>query len=98
MYYIYYLILITQISKIRPSDSFSGVGSSSSSAFALAWRNYSPRSITPPWFYERFCVPLRLGINWGYWPSNSVFDQGGGVHPNLLNVSHLDGVFCLPLA
>jgi hypothetical protein len=31
-------------------------GSSSSSAFALAWRNYSPsgRSITPPRFYERF--------------------------------------------
>jgi hypothetical protein len=49
--------------------------SSSSSAFALAWRNYSPRSITPPRFYEHFCVPLRLGANWGYWPSDSVFDQ-----------------------
>jgi hypothetical protein len=42
--------------------------SSSSSAFALAWRNYSPRSITPPMFYEHFCVPLWLGANWGYWP------------------------------
>jgi hypothetical protein len=41
----------------------------------LAWRNYSQRSITPPKFYERFCVPLRLGANWGYWPSDSVFDQ-----------------------
>jgi hypothetical protein len=41
-----------------------------SSAFALAWRNYSPRSITPR-FCERFCVPLRLGANWGYWPSDS---------------------------
>jgi hypothetical protein len=40
-------------------------------------------SITPPWFYERFCVPLRLGANWGYWPSDSVFDQGGGVHHKL---------------
>jgi hypothetical protein len=36
--------------------------------------------ITPPRFYERFCVPLRLGANWGYWPSDSVFDQGGRVH------------------
>jgi hypothetical protein len=42
------------------------------------------RSITPPRFYERFCVPLRLGANWGYWPSDSVFDQGGGVHHKLL--------------
>jgi hypothetical protein len=57
---------------------------SSSSAFALAWRNYSPRSITPPRFNERFCVPLRLGANWGHWPSASVFDQGGGVHHKLL--------------
>jgi hypothetical protein len=51
---------------------------SSSSAFALAWRNYSPRSITPPRFYERVCVPLpwlRLGANWGYWPSDSVLDH-----------------------
>jgi hypothetical protein len=31
-----------------------------------------------------FCVPLRLGANWGYWPSDSVFDQGGGVHHKLL--------------
>jgi hypothetical protein len=44
---------------------FSGEGSSSSSVFALAWRNYSPRSITPPSLYERFCVPLWLGANWG---------------------------------
>jgi hypothetical protein len=29
-------------------------------------------------------VPLRLGANWGYWPSDSVFDQGGGVHHKLL--------------
>jgi hypothetical protein len=58
--------------------------SSSSSASALAWRNYSPRRITPPRFYERFCVPLRLGANWGYWPSDSVFDQGGGVRHKLL--------------
>jgi hypothetical protein len=57
---------------------------SSSSAFALAWRNHSPRSITPPRFYELLCVPLRLGANWGYWPSDSVFDQGGGVHHKLL--------------
>jgi hypothetical protein len=64
--------------------------SSSSSVFALAWRNCSPRSITPLRFYERFCVPLRLGANWGYWPSDSVFDQGGGVHHKLL--------ICLPLA
>jgi hypothetical protein len=28
-----------------------------------------------------FCMPLRLGANWGYWPSDSVFDQGG-VHHN----------------
>jgi hypothetical protein len=33
--------------------------------------------------YERFCVPPRLGANWGYWPSDSVFDQGGGVHHKL---------------
>jgi hypothetical protein len=49
-------------------------------AFTLAWRNYSPRSITPPTcprFYERFCVPLQLGANCGYWPSDSVFGQGG---------------------
>jgi hypothetical protein len=26
-------------------------------------------SITPPRFYERFCVPLQLGANWDYWPS-----------------------------
>jgi hypothetical protein len=39
---------------------------------------------TPPRFYERFSVPLRLGDNWGYWPSDSVFDQGGGVHHKLL--------------
>jgi hypothetical protein len=44
-----------------------------SSAFALAWRNYSPRSITPPRFYERFCV--RLGANWGYWPSDSTREE-----------------------
>jgi hypothetical protein len=42
--------------------------SSSSSAFALAWR-----SITPPKFYERFCVPLWLAANWGYWPRYPVF-------------------------
>jgi hypothetical protein len=66
--------------------------------FALAWKNYSPRSITPPRFYERFCVPLRLGANWGYRPSDSVFDQGGGVHSQATHVSHLDGVSCLPLA
>jgi hypothetical protein len=41
-----------------------GLWNSSSSAFALAWWNYSARSITPPRFYERFCVPLRLGANW----------------------------------
>jgi hypothetical protein len=35
-------------------------------------------------FYERFCMPLRLGANWGYWPSDSVFDQWGGVHHKLL--------------
>jgi hypothetical protein len=29
-------------------------GTSSSSVFALAWRNYSPMSITPPRLYERF--------------------------------------------
>jgi hypothetical protein len=29
-------------------------------------------------------MPLRLGANWGYWPSDSVFDQGGGVHHKLL--------------
>jgi hypothetical protein len=29
-------------------------------------------------------VPLRLGANWGYWPSDPVFDQGGGVHHKLL--------------
>jgi hypothetical protein len=29
------------------------------------------------YFYERFCVPLRLGANWGYWPSDSIFDQLG---------------------
>jgi hypothetical protein len=23
-----------------------------------------------------FCVPLRLGASWGYWPSDSVFNQG----------------------
>jgi hypothetical protein len=51
--------------------------------FALAWRNYSPRSITPPKVLWAFCVPLRLGANWGYWPSDSVFDQGGGVHHKL---------------
>jgi hypothetical protein len=28
-------------------------------------------------------VPLRFGANWGYWPSDSVFDQGG-VHHKLL--------------
>jgi hypothetical protein len=37
-----------------------------------------------PGFYERFCVPLRLGANWGYWPRDSVFDQRGGVHHKLL--------------
>jgi hypothetical protein len=57
---------------------------SSSSAFALTWRNYFPRSITPSRFYERVCVPLRLGANWGYWPSDSVFDQRGGVHHDKL--------------
>jgi hypothetical protein len=31
-----------------------------------------------------FCVPLQLGANWGFWPSDSVFDQGGGVHHKLL--------------
>jgi hypothetical protein len=68
-----------------------------SSAFALAWRNYSPRSITPR-FYECFCVPLQLGANnWGYWPSDSVFDQGGGVHHKLLMFSHLDGTEVLRL-
>jgi hypothetical protein len=41
-------------------------------------------SITPPRFYERFCVPLRLGANWGYWPSDPVFDQGGAVRHKLL--------------
>jgi hypothetical protein len=61
-----------------------GKSTSSSSAFTLAWRNYSPWSITPPRFYEHFCVPLRLDANWGYWPSDSVFDQGGGVHHKLL--------------
>jgi hypothetical protein len=29
-------------------------------------------------------VLLWLGANWGYWPSDSVFDQGGGVHHKLL--------------
>jgi hypothetical protein len=29
-------------------------------------------------------VPLRLGANWVYWLSDSVFDQGGGVHHKLL--------------
>jgi hypothetical protein len=33
------------------------------------------RSLLPPSRSERFCVPLRLGTNWGYWPSDSVFDQ-----------------------
>jgi hypothetical protein len=56
----------------------------SSSAFVLAWRNYSPRSITPPRFYEHFCVPQRLGTNWGYWPSDSVFDQWVQILPQLL--------------
>jgi hypothetical protein len=62
----------------------SSSSSSSSSAFALAWRNYSPRSITPPRFYEHYCVPLRLGANWVYWPSNSVFNQDAILLPFLL--------------
>jgi hypothetical protein len=41
-------------------------------------------SITPPRFYEHFCMPLRLGANWGYWPNDSVFNQEGGVHHKLL--------------
>jgi hypothetical protein len=71
---------------------------SSPSAFALAGRNYSPRSITPPRFNERVCVPLRLGVNWGYWPSDSVFRPGRRSPSQATRVSHLDGVFCLPLA
>jgi hypothetical protein len=76
----------------------SGASCGSSSAFALAWRNYSPRkeypkSITPPRFYKRFCVPLRLGANWGYWPSDSVFDQGGVVHHKLLMILTWMGSF-----
>jgi hypothetical protein len=63
---------------------FQHSGLFSSSAFAFAWRNYSPKSITHPRFYERFCMPLRLGANWGYWPSDSVFDEGRGVHHKLL--------------
>jgi hypothetical protein len=44
---------------------------------------------------ERFCVPLRLGANWGYWPSL----RPGRMSPSqATHVSHLDGVFCLPLA
>jgi hypothetical protein len=66
--------------------------SSSSSAFALAWRNYSPSSITPPKFYERFSMPLRLGANWGYWPIDSIFDQGG-VHHKLLRILTWMGSF-----
>jgi hypothetical protein len=41
------------ITKHKDSDAYSKLNassSSSSSAFALAWRNYSPRSITPPRF------------------------------------------------
>jgi hypothetical protein len=33
-----------------------------------------------------FCMPLRLGANWGYWPSDSVFHQGGGAHHKLLSI------------
>jgi hypothetical protein len=44
-----------------------------SSAFALAWWNYSPRSITPPRFNGRFYVPLRFGANWG----TSIFEGRG---------------------
>jgi hypothetical protein len=46
-------------------------------------------------YIERFCVPLLLGANWGYWPSDSVFDQGGGVHHKLLMFLDLDGFFLL---
>jgi hypothetical protein len=71
----------------------------SSSAFALAWRNYSPRSITPPRFYEHFCVPLRLGANWGYiglvTPSSTREEES---ITNYVCFSLQDGVFCLPLA
>jgi hypothetical protein len=68
--------------------------SSSSSAFALAWRNYSPRSITPPRFYERFCMPLRLGANQGYWPSDSIFDQGGVHHKLLVSLNWMGSFAC----
>jgi hypothetical protein len=57
----------------------------SSSAFALAWRNYSPRSTLLQGSMSIFaCHERWLGANLGYWPSDSIFDQGGGVHHKLL--------------
>jgi hypothetical protein len=51
-------------------------------------------SITPPRFYERFCVPLRLGANWGYWPSDSVFHQGGVHHKLLIFLTWMGSFAC----
>jgi hypothetical protein len=42
-----------------------------------------------------FCVPLQLGANWGYWPS---LRPGRRSPSQASHVSHLDGVFDLPLA